>query len=444
MSDSYEVDFGLDLLNDDASLDLDGDGLTNLEEFLRASDPNDATSPSDVFFVATDGIDLAARGSETEPWASIGFALQQVATIDDPRINIFAGTYREDVTLIPGVTLAAVLGDLVIIEGRVLGASESTLLDVEIAAIVANGVAPLLDMTDIAMNVQGVVFRGTPARTETGIVVTGAGLTDGLIESCTFTSLGVGIDIGGDIPVIRRSLFEDISVAGIILRETATGAALSEDTDAASGFNTFNTPFIDGFAIDDRSGLDFSVQNNDWGTDESSVIEASIAGENEFIPFLAVGHAILASALFIVVTDAGTQASITDASVALETDLPDFALHPVTNNVDGVYAYPVLMDGDYTVTVSAPGFDNVIREATLSGGELLTLTVPLGIVSVEPPTPPRTGCYGGATSGEANLQTLIELCMVISLLMILNMGTRKRHLCAAKGRALKFGLKRKS
>jgi len=93
------------------------------------------------------------------------------------------------------------------------------------------------------MNVQCVTFRGTAARTETGI--TGAARTDTLIESCTFTSLAVGIDIPGVIPVIRRSLFDDISDTGIILRGTATGTALSQNSDAASGFNTFDTPTID-------------------------------------------------------------------------------------------------------------------------------------------------------------------------------------------------------
>lgn len=45
MSDSWEVANGLDSLNaDDASLDNDSDGYTNLEEYRAASDPNDVTS----------------------------------------------------------------------------------------------------------------------------------------------------------------------------------------------------------------------------------------------------------------------------------------------------------------------------------------------------------------------------------------------------------------
>ncbi|MFC4258498.1 hypothetical protein ACFOZ5_05535 [Marinobacter lacisalsi] len=44
IGDSYEVSYGLDPLVDDASLDADGDGFTNLEEFDAGSGANDAAS----------------------------------------------------------------------------------------------------------------------------------------------------------------------------------------------------------------------------------------------------------------------------------------------------------------------------------------------------------------------------------------------------------------
>jgi len=122
MSDSFEVEFNLDPLNDDASIDLDGDGLTNLEKFLRGSEPNDPASPSNVFFISKNGLDVPAGGSEAATWATIGFALDQVqASVANPvRINVFEGTYTENIALISGVTLAAVLDNIVVIEGTVL------------------------------------------------------------------------------------------------------------------------------------------------------------------------------------------------------------------------------------------------------------------------------------------------------------------------------------
>ena len=122
MSDSFEVEFNLAPLNDDASIDLDGDGLTNLEEFLRGSEPNDPASPSNVFFISKNGLDVPAGGSEAATWATIGFALDQVqASVANPvRINVFEGTHTENIALISGVTLAAVLDNIVVIEGTVL------------------------------------------------------------------------------------------------------------------------------------------------------------------------------------------------------------------------------------------------------------------------------------------------------------------------------------
>ncbi|EMP55574.1 thermolysin metallopeptidase family protein [Marinobacter santoriniensis NKSG1] len=44
MDDGYEVTYGLNPNVDDASLDLDGDGYTNIDEYYAASDPNDVNS----------------------------------------------------------------------------------------------------------------------------------------------------------------------------------------------------------------------------------------------------------------------------------------------------------------------------------------------------------------------------------------------------------------
>ncbi|MBS7248690.1 MAG: hypothetical protein KIH04_10485 [Candidatus Freyarchaeota archaeon] len=44
MPDGWEVQYGLDPLSDDAGQDKDGDGFTNLEEYVAGTDPTDPKS----------------------------------------------------------------------------------------------------------------------------------------------------------------------------------------------------------------------------------------------------------------------------------------------------------------------------------------------------------------------------------------------------------------
>ncbi len=65
MPDGWEVDNGLDPIVDDAADDLDGDGLTNYQEYLNGSNPNNADTDGDTF---RDDVEFAWGTQATNFW----------------------------------------------------------------------------------------------------------------------------------------------------------------------------------------------------------------------------------------------------------------------------------------------------------------------------------------------------------------------------------------
>ena len=47
MPDNYEIDYGLDALNNDSHGDIDEDGLTNLQEYQYGTNPTSADTDGD-------------------------------------------------------------------------------------------------------------------------------------------------------------------------------------------------------------------------------------------------------------------------------------------------------------------------------------------------------------------------------------------------------------
>ena len=261
MIDGFEYEFGLNALVDDSGEDEDGDEMSNLEEFLANSNPLDAYSPHVVYFVSPAGSDRTVDGSVTSPWRSLGFALETLTTSDafPARVIVGAGVYEENVTLRAGVTVMAARDADVTIVGQVVGAEGATLKHVTLMP--GSDAQYLLDMNDVAMTLGHVVFQGTPERDRTGILIDGVTPAKGIVDQCTFTSLGVGLDIGDGIPTLRRNVFDNFPVtfgpdelvsAAIYIRENGKAEAgsrnIGELTNPNNGWNDF-LPTIEGFAV---------------------------------------------------------------------------------------------------------------------------------------------------------------------------------------------------
>lgn len=365
------------------------------------------------------GLDAPGRGTLSAPYATIAYAINRTVVPADAkaRIQVAPGTYPGNLTLKPRIIITGAPEGEVWIKGRVTGADNSALERVRLAAPEKN--TYLLDMNNVAMRLSGVWFIGGPERAETGILVDGTAPAASVIDGCYFAFLSIGIDIGGAIPAIRRCVFENLADSAIVVRKNSgkyyEAKAIGDDTDPNSGWNTFRTS-IDGPAVVNERNESIKMQLNDWDTNNPGEIASRIAGQATYVPYLAQGAGLLAASIYCTVIDAKTQGPVLDASVRL---LPS-GYNPVTNNDKGVYAYPAIPEGSYTLQVSAPDHQNVSRAVNVAGGGLASVTVALGAESSGRPC----GCDNEGKALPNTGDLFIGALSVLVLLLLKNSVSR--------------------
>ena len=411
MPDGYEVAEGFNP-NDpgDAARDADNDGFTNLEEYRLGSDPKDANSPWHTVFVSsTAGDDAQGDGSLGKPWQTIGHALGLISgSASAPgAVGLAPGTYPENVDLKPWITVTGTPGGNAVIEGLVTGAASSGLRDLKIQepAAGANG-EPLLLIDSAVMTVRHVTFTGVAEgeSTATGAAVKGGSQAQTLIDRCTFTGLGTGIEVFDAIPVIRRCVFENLSGDGIVFHAPALkagiGDTLSSAGDANSGFNTFKIGTITGAAVANERAETIVMQNNDWDTDKAADIKLKISGGATFDPFLSPGAGLIPASAYCSVWSAKGQSQILNASVTLSPG----AFSPITENTHGIYAFVCLSPGSYTFSVSAPDYKDNSKKLDLGAQQEASVLFPMAAPSAsEGEGEGESGTEGeGEGEGEGN------------------------------------------
>jgi hypothetical protein len=385
MADNFEFVHALDPKMDDGGEDADGDDMSNLDEFMENADPADPASPYVMVYVAPDGSDRSGLGTAAYPWRSIGRAMAQIEQggILNARVLLRGGVYTEDVTLVSDTMLSGETGAETTIIGLITGAQDATLKNITLEP--AAGQFVLLDMNDVAMNLSDVTFLGSEARDVTGILLDGNAPAASVIDRCTFTRLGVGIDIGGGHPSVRRSTFSNIPAAfgeplrpgaGIIIRPydnpVPDGKSMGDETNPAEGWNDFLAS-IEGFAVINERDEVVTMQGNYWGTTNPEEFPNRVSGSAVVLPVLAQSSAVLASSIFCTVWDSTDQKRIGSAAITLAIS----SFNEVTGSADGVYAFPAVSEGTYSLIVNAPGYEQQEQELSLSGGELRSVTLAL-------------------------------------------------------------------
>jgi hypothetical protein len=410
MSDAYEADY-LPELNpldpSDRLEDADGDSFNNLEEFLRGGNPLDASSPARSYFVGPGGVDNYLLGTRAKPFRTIAFALQIAGAASTAArrgtVILLDGTYTADVTLRRHVTLTGEANATII--GTVTPVDDS-----RIERIIIEGVGADDVLVDLTANGEGAAARLknlTLRNAGVGVLTDGTASADAVIDTCVFEDLSIGLEIRGAVPKVRRSTFRDIATqvkdgetAGVVLRALAAKqdeevddeGNLGDTTDAGAGWNTFDINSIEGPAVLNEREEVIKMEANDWKSDDETTIDAAIEGPADFVPFLGAGSAVFASSLFCTVWRADNNERIEDASVVLAPG----SYSEVTENEDGVYAFPAVIDGTYTVEVSAPGFEDVTEQVTINPGELASVIIALG------ETPDNGGCNNGGDAKAAS------------------------------------------
>ncbi len=418
--DGWEYEYGLDPLDPhDAHLDFDDDGLTNYEEFKLGSDPDDANSPSRTFFVDPYGEDIASGGTREMPWKSINYALGQVSATaqDTARIRLKPGMYEEDFTLKSWVTLSGWNTDSVFIRGTINSAPHARIEQVNLSPYIEGETLFFLMSPDV--EIVRCNFKGSINRLETGIEVIGD-VAGSVIDGCIFSDLYIGIDIADSIPLIRRSVFRSSAYTAIWIRATSVKSdgdkSLGNSTDAGSGWNDFVEN--ENLAVINDRDEEISMQNNYWGTEDVEEIADLIQGQASFVPFLKSSSGLLAGSVFCTVWDAITQNRITNASVTLRIS----SYNPVTENVNGTYAFPAVEADNYMVDVIAAGYKKMTQSVQVQAGNITSVSAALKVEDEEEEekSPPICGAMKSSQNANSHKQisSLILFGVLVSVLII--------------------------
>ena len=388
MPDAFEYEFNFQGDNPaDAGGDGDNDFMSNLDEFLKSSDPRSATDPYHVFFVSPSGANAPGRGSQASPWRTIAFALNQVSPTPaiPVRLRLLPGTYSEVVSLQPNVLLDG--GDdrcglddnedCTIIEGRIIGAQDAAVRNLTVLS--TDTPFPLLLMDNVAMNLEGVLLQGYGEGV--GAYIAGDKPRSAVFHRCAFQDFDYGVELAGAIPVFRLCDFQYNSDAHVRLLETTVSNANTKGLgDADDSFLSGWNRFLGGagrIAMINERDVTVIAESNEWDMETAEDIEPLVVGDVDFEPFRPIDDNILAATIVCILTDAETQNKITSAEIQLNPAGPGEPTLVLGRATDGVYAFPAVREGLYTIGVNANGFADKSVQVSVNQGETMAVTVPL-------------------------------------------------------------------
>jgi hypothetical protein len=188
----------------------------------------------------------------------------------------------------------------------------------------------------------------------------GTVVQDCLIRQCEF-----GVRALATGARITRTRFETIQEDALFVQRPADSKGAEAEVVPQmgdirdlkeSGQNSFDADSIGGAFINNlNESATIVAEGNEWGSDDFGEINLRMEGPGEvdFLPYRLTSNAqILTFTLSVLLKDLETETPIGNGTVSI-AELIGLS---TSTNVDGVYTFPALPQGDYTVNGAAAGF----------------------------------------------------------------------------------------
>jgi hypothetical protein len=214
----------------------------------------------------------------------------------------------------------------------------------------------------------------------------GSGIS--VVSDCLFTGLKTGVEVRGDIPLIRRSIFEKSSegvhVYTYDLKETvgdiSLQGSLGDVTDANSGYNQFTGFSETVLAVTNDRPEAIKCQNNYWGTNDEASAWKMIQGTCDLSPVLtltAKGSGLVPASAYCNLWDSVSRDPVTEGKVGVAPG----SYNSMTQNTKGVYAFVCLPPGSFSFDATATDYLSLVKSAALASGDTKSLLFPLNTKS---------------------------------------------------------------
>jgi len=333
------------------------------------------TAFPDTVYVDDDGDD-ANEGTQTSPWATIGYAMAQVAEYADETypvtVQVAAGVYNEKVVLAPYVSLIGAGSATTVIQHFsqdepehivILGADHSGLANCKVTL---PGVRPvvtcLIWVRDVSVQMDNLVLDGAYNQDCTGLLVSGVNSSDSFIRNSLITHLRDGVYAIDSGINISRNRFRDLRGDAVFVvppgrKADETGATPllgSAENVEGTGFNVFRN--IGEKCVVNNNPAETVAEYNDWGAYTVEEIQEKVSGPVDFEPFLR--SEVLPEVVYVLLCDAATEQPVSEGAAPWAR--LDGSIEGVAEGSEGLFTF-VIGAGSYSLEAGADCFQTCIQ-----------------------------------------------------------------------------------